>query len=264
MKPVVVIKLGGHALDAASGFDVVLDALAGDVAELAREGHDVVVVHGGGPQISELLGSLQIPATFQDGIRVTSAEAMAVVAMVLGLVNVRVVSSLNTRGVAASGLSGVDRSMMRASALDERYGLVASALSVSPGPLRELFAQGVVPVLSPVSLGPDGSLVNVNADYAAGAVARALGAEVLVLLSDVDQLRSDPDDVSSTLASVTAAQVRSLMACGSVRDGMRPKMTAALNALDAGAVRVVLANGSRARATIDALHGRGVFTEVTA
>jgi acetylglutamate kinase len=259
-----VIKMGGHALDAASSFAAALDALAQDIVELHDDGCDVIVVHGAGPQINAVLQAQGIVPTFSDGIRVTDTATMDVVAMVLALVNLRIVGALNSRGVLASGLSGLDQSMIRASALDDRYGLVARAIDVSPGPLEALLAAGAVPVISPVSLFDDGVLVNANADFVAGAVASAMSASALLLLSDVDQLRVDPDDESSAVSLVTSRQVHELLASGAVRDGMRPKMLAALAAMNGGAKRVVLANGTRPGASINALHGRGLFTEVTA
>jgi acetylglutamate kinase len=263
VREVIVIKLGGHALEAAASFDEVLDALALDIRELQRTGNDVVVVHGAGPQINEFLAALKIPTNFVDGLRVTDDETMDVVAMVLSLVNLKVVAALNVRGVETVGLSGADRSTLVATQIDERYGRVGSKVAVKDALIREILHAGVVVVLSPVSLDNSGALVNVNADAIAGAVAAELSATALVLLSDVDQLRADPTDERTSLSCVSASEVRAMVDSGAVRDGMVPKMQAALNALDAGARRVVVANGSRARATLDALQSRGRYTEVT-
>lgn len=260
---VVVIKVGGHALSAAASLDAAIDSLATDIRQLQLDGHDVVVVHGAGPQITELLSELGIASSFVDGIRVTDAASMDVVAMVLSLINLRIVALLISHGVAASGLSGVDQQMVRAGELDVRYGLVAKTLDVTPSALHELLRVGVVPVISPVALHQNGQIVNANADFVAGALASALNADALVLLSDVDQLRLDADDESTALSRVTRSELEELMASGAVRDGMRPKMTAALSALSAGARRVVLANGARANASSGALRGNGLFTEVT-
>jgi acetylglutamate kinase len=130
--------------------------------------------------------------------------------------------------------------------------------------VEHLWRGAWVPVVSPVGVDEEGQLLNCNADVAAGALAGALGAETLVLLSDVDQLREDPDDESSTLTHVRASRVREMIDSGAARDGMRPKMGAALDALGAGARRVVLANGTRTHALRDVLDGRVPTTEVVA
>lgn len=256
-----VVKLGGHALDSLSVTSPVLVALASDVAQLPS---DAVVVHGGGPQIAALLDSVAQTSRFFEGLRVTDEVTMEYVAMALAQVNTHLVAALSQGGLPCVGLSGVDGATLRAQAVGEPWGRIATSPKVDPDILLALWARDVTPVLSPVALDDEGGLLNCNADAVAGAVAGALDAEVLVLLSDVDQLRRDPDDPSSSLARVEADDVRAMLESGAAREGMRPKMAAALDALDAGARRVLLANGTRPHALRDALAGAIPTTEVVA
>jgi acetylglutamate kinase len=256
-----LVKLGGHALDSLSPTSPVLVALANDVAQLHS---DTVVVHGGGPQIASLLEGVGLASTFYEGLRVTDEVTMEYVAMALAQVNTHLVAALGQSGLRCVGLSGVDGATLRAQAVGEPWGRIAASPKVDPDIVLALWARDLTPVLSPVAVDDDGGLLNCNADAAAGALAGALDAEVLVLLSDVDQLRRDPDDPSTTLSRVTADDVRDMLANGAAREGMKPKMTAALDALDAGARRVLLANGTRPHALRDALAGVIPTTEVLA
>ena len=257
-----MVKLGGHALTSLSASAPVLVDLAHDIAQLQREGTDVVVVHGGGPQIAQLLERVGLEGQFHEGLRLTDAATMEWVAMALSLVNLRIVAALNQSGLAAIGLSGADGSVFRATALGEKWGRAALAPVVGVRVVRSLWASGLTPILSSIALDDEGELLNCNADSAAGALAGALGARSLVLLSDVDQLRSDPDDPCTVLASVTSGEVRGLIESGAARGGMRPKMVAAIDALDAGALRVLLANGVHPHALVRALGGLISTTEV--
>ena len=261
---VVVVKLGGHALDGATDLEHTLDMLASDLASLANSGTHVVLVHGAGPQISELLTTLGIPVSFVDGLRVTDAATMNVVAMSLGLVNQQLVLGLQRRQVRAVGLSGVDAGMVTATSKGERWQRAGDVTHVDTSYLSHVLAQGFLPVVSPVSASVSGELMNCNADAVAGALAAAVRADALVLLSDVDRLRRDPDDPNSAVASATVEDVEALMASGAIRDGMTPKMHAALTAVTAGARRVVLANGTRAGALANALSDARTGTEITA
>ena len=259
-----VIKLGGHALDTLEPDAPVLVALAEDLAGLTREGHRVVVVHGGGPQIQALLDAVDLESRFLDGLRVTDATTMEYVAMGLSQVNTHLVAALNHAGLASVGLSGVDGATLQSTALGGALGRAGEAPKVDAAVITTLWRAGMTPVLSPLALDESGRLLNCNADTAAGCVAGALGAAVLVLLSDVDQLRADPLDATSALRAVDGARVRQLIDDGAAREGMRPKMIAALDALAGGAVRVVVANGTRPHAVRDALAGTIPTTEVRA
>jgi acetylglutamate kinase len=256
-----VVKLGGHALDSLSSTSPVLVALASDVANV---GSDAVVVHGGGPQIASLLDAVGRKSRFHEGLRVTDESTMDFVVMALAQVNTLLVAALGQSGLRCVGVSGADGATLRARAVGEPWGRIAVSPKVDPDVVLALWAHDLTPVFLPVALDDEGGLLNCNADAAAGALAGALDAEVLVLLSDVDQLRGDPDDPSSALERVYADDVRQMLESGAAREGMRPKMTAALDALDAGAQRVVLANGTRPHALRDALAGTIPTTEVLA
>jgi acetylglutamate kinase len=256
-----VVKLGGHALDSLAPTSPVLVALASDVAQLRS---DAVVVHGGGPQIASLLESVGRTSHFHEGLRITDESTMDYVAMALGLVNAHLVAALGQSGLRCVGLSGVDGATLRAHAVGQPWGRIATSPKVDPDIVFALWARNITPVVSPVAVDDDGGLLNCNADAAAGALAGALDADVLVLLSDIDQLRRDPDDASTALARVSADDVRGMLESGAAREGMRPKMSAALDALNAGARRVLLANGTRPHALRDALAGNVATTEVIA
>jgi acetylglutamate kinase len=233
----LVVKLGGHTLDSLAPNAQVLVDLANDVAALRSKGTEVVIVHGGGPQISQLLATVGVESRFHEGLRITDSTTMGYVAMALGQV-------------------------LHSTSLGTPWNRAGTAPKVQADLIETLWRDGFTVVLSPVALDADGELLNCNADTVAGAVAGAVGASSLVLLSDIDQLRAQLDDADSALASVTSAEVKAMIDSGAARDGMRPKMTAALDALDGGAYRIVMANGTRAHALRDALTNSIPTTEV--
>jgi acetylglutamate kinase len=257
-----VVKLGGHALDSLEPGSELLVALAHDVSSLLREDTKVAIVHGGGPQIQALLDAVGLPSRFHDGLRITDEKTMEYVAMGLSQVNVHLVAALNAAGLASVGLSGVDHSTLRASALGEPWGRAGAAPKVEIDVVQLLWRQGLTPVISPLAVDESGELVNCNADSAAGALAGALDATALVLLSDVDQLRGDALDESTALARVNSDDVQRLIDEGAIKEGMRPKMIAALDAIRGGAQRVLVANGTRPHALRDVLAGTAKSTEV--
>jgi len=260
----LVVKMGGHALDDLSTSSVALRALAEDVVALRSEGAQVVVVHGGGPQIADLLARVGLPSQFHEGLRVTSSETMQYVAMALARVNISLVATLSHHGLACVGLMGVDGGLIRGRSLGAPWDRAGTVSRVDCDIVQTQWNGGFVPVVGSVALDERGELINCNADVVAGAIAGALGATSLVLLSDIDQLRSDPDDAASVLSHVSASRVHEMIASGAARDGMRPKMTAALDALSAGAQRVLLANGTRPHALRDVVHNMIPTTEVLA
>jgi acetylglutamate kinase len=239
----VVVKIGGNALESAVSQRDALAHLAKDICSLQQEGVSVVVVHGGGPAIAEALGERGLVSTFIDGLRVTDATALTVVNQALGGLTNQITASLVHAGCPAVGMSPVSAGTAKGVATSGPWGFVAENVVVDAHVLVALWREGYVPVLSSVVLSSDGELLNANADAVAGALAAAVGAETLVLLSDVAALRLDPDDPSSAVPSVSSAQVHELIASGAIRDGMLPKMRAALQAIDAGAQRVTLAHG---------------------
>jgi acetylglutamate kinase len=260
----VVVKLGGHAVRDARVDSPALAQLAQDVSALRRGGDEVVVVHGGGPQIASLLARLEMPERFHEGLRITDPVTLEVVALALASLNQVITAALNRAGLEAVGLSGADASFLRASPLGAAWGRVGGAPRVNASVVTRAWSVGWTPVVSPLALDDDGQLLNCNADTVAGALAGALGATTLVLLSDVDQLRGDPDDPATALARVRSDEVEAMLASGTARDGMRPKMRAALDALHGGATRVVLADGRREHAVRAAVAGTVPVTEVRA
>lgn len=258
----VVVKLGGHALGGPDQISRALDAVADDLADLRAAGRPVVLVHGAGPHITSMLADLGVSSRFVDGLRVTDEVTLGVVTMCLAQVNALVVAGLTARGVPAAGLAGPDEGFLVARVGDDRLGLVGEIDKVNGALLAERLERGV-PVVNPIATDGRGGLLNCNADAVAGAVAAAIGAQALVLLSDVDQLRRDPEDPTTAIGSVTEAEVLDLVAAGRIREGMIPKVGAALAALSAGARRVVITDGRRRHALSEALGGRGLFTEVT-
>lgn len=223
-----VVKFGGSSLS-----DV--DALAGFLQGSER----TVVVHGGGPEIQKQLDRAGLVSEFREGLRVTSADSMEVVEMVLaGRVNKRIVSSLQKAGLPAAGLSGVDGATLKGSLYRQgAWGQVGEIAEVRTGLLEALLSAGFLPVLSPIAFGPDYGPLNVNADTSAAAVAGALKADTFVFFTDVPGLR---DAAGETVKEVTSAGVERLIAEGAITGGMIPKMEAALSALRCGVGRVVI------------------------
>jgi acetylglutamate kinase len=230
----IVYKCGGPALED--------PALMGPLAqEVQRAGHQVVLVHGGGRQIEKLLKALGIESQFVGGRRVTSPEAMAVVEMVLsGAVNKELAAGLTRSGVPAVGISGRDANTIRVK-LKAELGRVGTPDRVEPALIRSLWMEGLIPVVSPVSNGPEGEAVNVNADEAALGIARAVSAASLVYLSDVDGVRIG----DKTVASLTASQAARSIEDGTISGGMALKVQVAQDAARAGIGEVVIAGKAR-------------------
>jgi len=227
--PIVVLKFGGNALDASS-----LAEFATGVVTLAGAGYAPVVVHGGGPQIDAMLDRLEIPSAGRhQGLRITTPEAMSVVRLVLrGQVGPDIVAAINAAGGAAVGCSGEDGGLMTAVRRDEALGLVGDVSAVSPAALEALIAAGFVPVIAPVAPDASGVLHNVNADSVAAAIAVALGADKLLMLTDVPGLYERWPDPQSLLSTLTADELEDLLP--SLAAGMIPKMRACLAAVRCG------------------------------
>jgi acetylglutamate kinase len=225
-----VVKVGGRQCEEPAG----RNHLARACAELARP---LVLVHGGGAQVSRRQRDLGCVPRFADGRRITATEDLEVVEMVLsGAVNKSLVRALARAGRPAVGLSGADGALLRC-ALVPGLGRVGTPTAVDARLLEAVLAAGFTPVVSPISCGPDGEAVNVNADEAAAALAAALGAERLLLLSDVDGVQCGPQ----TSPEVKADDVAALVASGQVTDGMIPKLRAAAAAVVAGVTEVRIA-----------------------
>jgi len=243
---VVVVKIGGSTLGAH-------DTTLYDVAELCAAGRRVVIVHGGGAEISRWLQTHQVHSEFVDGLRVTDGATLTVVVAVLaGVVNKQLVAQLAGLGVRALGLCGADGGLLRAEIEDPALGFVGSIRSVDTSLLATLLQAGLVPVVAPVAIQTDGAggqLLNVNADTVAGEIAAALPGAHLVFLTDVPGVL---DGAGTLVRTLTAAQSSTLRATGVLKGGMIPKIDACLRARDGGAQPIIV-DGRRSGALSHAL-----------
>lgn len=242
---IVVVKFGGNAMgDVAEMAD-----FARDIVLLRQVGVNPVVVHGGGPMINDMLRKLGIESRFVRGKRVTDQATVEVVEMVLtGLVNKRIVQAINDQGGRAVGLSGKDDDLMVCEADDPELGFVGRPVEMNVQVLRDLFAAGIIPVVAPVATGmADNETFNVNGDTAAGALAGALKADRLLLLTDVAGLKGADGEVMS---EATPEQIRALTESGVIAGGMIPKTETALAAIAEGVRAVVILDGRRQHACI--------------
>jgi acetylglutamate kinase len=252
MSTLVVVKLGGTTV---AGQEAVLS----EIAATARQ-RPVVVVHGGGAQVTEWLTRLGVPTRFEDGLRITDEAAIEVVAAVLrGAINTALVAALRARGADAVGLSGVDGGLLVAERTPDK-GLVATVVDVRRSLIDALLVDGRVPVVAPLALDEMGVVCNVNADDVAAGLARGLGAQRLVLLTDTNGvLGSD----GQRIATLGADEVEALIADGTIGGGMVPKVRFAAAAL-AGAGQVVIADGGAGHALSRALADDDVGTRIVA
>jgi len=250
----VVIKLGGHAM----GSDEAMDLFARDVVLMRQIGVNPVVVHGGGPMINALLKRLDIQSDFVNGKRVTDQDTVEVVEMVLsGLVNKRIVQAINRQGGRAVGLSGKDANLMICTQTDPDLGFVGTPTKLDPSLLRSLGESEIIPVIAPLGAGENGETFNVNGDTAAGAIAGALNADRLLLLTDVSGVKNAEGTV---LTELKATQIRDMTADGTIAGGMIPKTETALDALADGVRAVVILDGRAPNACLLELfteHGAG-------
>jgi acetylglutamate kinase len=231
---VVVVKYGGNALAGTTEHDA-LALFAEDVVLMRLVGMRPVVVHGGGPQISELMSKLGKQSEFRNGLRVTDAETVDIARMVLiGQVNPQIVSAINVHGNYAVGVSGEDGGLIKASVRDPELGFVGDVESINPGVLLGLLEDEFIPVIATVGTDASGQAYNINADTVAGAIAEALGAEKLVYLTDIEGLRRHVDDPSSLIRQATADEIDALVADGTIAGGMIPKVESCTHAIRHG------------------------------
>lgn len=260
----VVVKYGGNALAGTSDHDA-LALFAEDIVLMHAVGIRPVVVHGGGPQINEMLARLQIESVFSNGLRVTDAATMEVVQMVLnGQVNPMIVSAINAHGNVAVGLSGVDGRTLQVTVRDESLGLVGDIEKVRPHVIRGLLEDGFVPVISTLGVDPHGRTLNINADTAAGAIAEALGAEKIVYLTDIAGLHRDVDDASSLIARIGVGQLQELVDNGVISGGMIPKVDSCVQAVRGGVKSAHILDGRIAHVLLlELFTDQGVGTMIT-
>lgn len=258
----VVVKYGGNALAGTSDHDA-LALFAEDIVLMHTVGIRPVVVHGGGPQINDMLAKLNITSTFSQGLRVTDAETMQVVQMVLnGQVNPQIVSAINTHGNVAVGVSGIDGRTLQVTARNKELGFVGDIDKVRPHVIQGLLDDGFVPVLSTIGVDKDGQSFNINADTAAGAVAEALGAEKIIYLTDIAGLRRDIDDASSLIQRTTVSELQELISAGVISGGMIPKVDSCIQAVRGGVKSAHILDGRIAHVLLLELftdHGAGTM-----
>ena len=233
-----VIKFGGHAM----GDDKLADLFAQDVVLLKHVGINPVVIHGGGPQIGDMLERLRIKSSFVDGLRVTDSATVEIVEMVLaGSINKQVVTAINGAGGCAVGLSGKDAKLIRARPLKRTLkdpdsqiekvldlGFVGDPSHVDPTVLDKFAEADIIPVIAPIGLGENGQTYNINADTAAGAIASALSAAKLIMMTDVEGLM---DGAGQLVPRLTTAEAKKMLAGGSISGGMIPKVETCINAI---------------------------------
>jgi acetylglutamate kinase len=260
----IVVKYGGNALAGTSEHDA-LALFAEDIVLMHAVGIRPVVVHGGGPQINEMLTRLNIHSEFVNGLRVTDAATMEVVQMVLnGQVNPQIVSAINMHGNVAVGLSGEDARTLQVVARDAALGFVGDVEKVRTHVINGLLDDGMVPVLSTVGVDAHGQSYNVNADTAAGAIAEALGAEKIVYLTDIAGLRRDLDDASSLIQRVTVPELVDLIKDGTVSGGMIPKVESCMQAMRGGVKSAHILDGRIAHVLLlELFTDQGVGTMIT-
>ena len=268
----VVIKYGGNAMTEAA----LKDSFAADVVLMKLVGINVVVVHGGGPQIGELLSRLNIESEFVNGMRVTDSATMDVVQMVLGgLVNPDIVSLINTHGGRAVGVTGKDGNLIQAEKMPMTIasndagasapeiidiGHVGNITKIQVDVLNTLVQSEFIPVIAPVGVGKDGESYNINADIVAGAIAGALNAEKLVLLTNTPGIL---DADNATLSSLNKAEVEALIANGTISEGMLPKVECALDAVSGGVNSVTIVDGRVPHALLlEVFTDSGVGTQI--
>lgn len=265
----VLIKYGGHAM----GEGDVAMKFARDIVLIKQVGVKPIIVHGGGPQIGQMLERLGIKSAFVDGLRVTDSKTVEVVEMVLaGSINKQIVSAINNAGGKAIGLSGKDANLIQARKLQRTtrdpqsniesvldLGFVGEPSAVNPDVLHTISASDLIPVVAPIGIGPAGETYNINADTAAGAVAGAVGATRLLMLTDVAGVLDENGEV---IAHLSKEQARAMILSGAISGGMIPKVETCLDALSAGVGGVVILDGRVEHAVLLELfteHGAGTL-----
>ena len=245
----IVVKYGGHAME-----NGVSEHFAQDIVLMKMTGIDPIVVHGGGPQIGKMLSRLDIPSTFVDGLRVTDEAAIEVVEMVLtGSINKQIVAGINAAGGRAVGISGKDGNLVLARKLERLkmdpqtlqsrpidLGYVGEPEKVNGEVLRTIINSDLIPVVAPIGVGAKGETYNINADTVAGAVAGAMSAARLLLLTDVEGVL---DREGKLIPQLTVAEARRLIADGTISGGMTPKIETAVEAVEAGVAAAVILDG---------------------
>ncbi len=255
---IIVVKYGGNAMLN----DELKEAVMGDIVLLSLIGIKVVLVHGGGPEITDMLGKVGKKSEFVGGLRVTDKEGMDIVQMVLaGKVNKNLVNHLQNKGGKAIGLCGVDGHMIKAKKLDERLGFVGEVTSVNVEPIVDILEKGYVPVISTVGCDDEGNTYNINADTAAARIAGELKAACLLSMTDIVGLLRDKDDPSTLIPKVYASDAPKLIRDGIISGGMIPKINCCIEAIRRGVEKVFIVDGRVPHAIlIEILTDEGIGT----
>lgn len=257
----VVVKYGGSTMDDGT----LHSSFAGDVTLLSMVGIRPVIVHGGGPQISVEMERAGIKPQWVDGLRVTDAATVRVVQRVLaGDINPDIVRLLNRHGCPAVGLTGLDAGLFSAVAKDPRLGFVGEVASVNVSLISDLVEDGLVPVIAPLGRGDDGEVYNLNADTAAGALAKALGAQKLVYLTDVEGVRRSKDQPETLISRMSLADLVDMLDGPAIEGGMRPKLISCAEALQSGVAQAHILDGRIQHALLlEIFTPEGIGTMVT-
>ncbi|HHV44541.1 MAG TPA: acetylglutamate kinase [Firmicutes bacterium] len=259
-----VIKYGGAAMVDES----LRKAVALDLILMRYVGLNPVVVHGGGPAISKTMQRMGKEPVFVDGMRVTDAETMEIVEMVLvGRINKEIVSLINQHGGQAVGISGKDGNLIRARKMQngkQDLGFVGEVTAIDPRIVNHLTEDGYIPVITPVGMGEDGETYNINADLVAGRLAVALQAEKLIMLTDVEGIFANGQDPSSLISQLSITKAREMIASGQIRGGMIPKVTACIDALEHNVPRTHIIDGRKPHSLLlEIFTNQGIGTMVT-
>ncbi|MBE5740390.1 MAG: acetylglutamate kinase [Clostridiales bacterium] len=237
---IIVIKYGGNAMIN----DELKEAVMGDIVLLSLIGIKVVLVHGGGPEITEMLGKIGKKSEFVNGLRVTDQETVDIVQMVLaGKVNKNLVNQLECKGGKAIGLCGMDGHMIRAKKVDEKLGFVGEITDVNVSPIVDVLEKGYIPVISTVGYDMEGNTYNINADTVAARIAGELKAECLISMTDIVGLCRDKDDPSTLIPKVMVSEAPKLIRDGIISGGMIPKINCCIEAIRRGVHKVFILDG---------------------
>jgi acetylglutamate kinase len=255
---IVVVKYGGNAMLN----DELKEAVMGDIALLSLIGIKVVLVHGGGPEITEMLGKIGKKSEFVDGLRVTDKETVDIVQMVLaGKVNKNLVNLLESKGGKAIGLCGIDGHMIKAKKADDRLGFVGEVTEVNVQPILDVLEMGYIPVVSTVGYDDENNVYNINADTVASRLAGELKAESLISMTDIVGLLRDKDDPTTLIPKVYVSEAPKLMRDGVISGGMIPKVNCCIEAIRRGVHKVFIIDGRIPHAIlIEVLTDEGIGT----
>ncbi len=237
---IIVVKYGGNAMINEHLKEQVME----DIVLLHLIGVKIVLVHGGGPEISELMQRLGKKAEFVDGLRVTDKETVDLVQMVLaGKINKTLVNFLEMKGGRAMGISGIDGGLIRAEMKDEKLGYVGKITKVNKKPIEDLLNNDYIPVVSTIGCDKQGNAYNINGDTAAAFIAGALGAENLIMMTDIAGILRDKDDVSTLIPKINVKEAQELKEKGIICGGMIPKVDCCIEAIDHGVKKVIIMDG---------------------